>query len=268
MTGNNFSSKMETMDKKGYTPLEIVDKREWREDFFSLFFHSPLLTSSLRSGHFLMVRDPDAPTLLSRPFSMGRLFHDEGVFELFFQVVGKGTESMARKRVGDTLSVLGPLGNPFPLEKQGRILLIAGGRGISPFLSALPVLAESKRDYSLLYGAKTARTLLFRPFLADFPVSYRTDDGSFGQRGLVVDGLSQEVDLVFACGPEKMLERVALFYKDLPTEVYLSLEERMGCGTGICYGCARKVRTDRGVEMVRVCEEGPVFEASRVVWDE
>ncbi len=247
-----------------------MDKKEWGDNYFSLFLKDKEISEIVFPGNFFMVKIPyfESGAILPRPFSIARVFKEENVFELFFQVVGKGTEVFSKLKEGDYLEILGPLGNKFPIKTEKKIIMVAGGRGISPFLYLSEILKREKKDFLLIYGGKSEKDIKFRHYLSSYNTLFITEDGSYGEKGLVTDFLPKGAFTVFSCGPEIMMEKVYEFYKKTNSEVFVSLEERMACGTGVCYGCAKKIRRGDKIEMVRVCQEGPVFNAKEVVWDE
>ena len=215
-------------------------------------------------------------TLLRRPISLHNVHADE--IELLFSACetdatagGAGTRWLSGLTTGDNLDVIGPLGNGFSIEPStNKILLVAGGIGVAP----LKFLAESAvamgKSVTALMGARTAAGL-YPPGRWTQPVKLIqvTEDGSAGVKGMVTEIVSDYItrtDQVFACGPKAMYETLGKVLKKhnlrLPTQV--SLEVRMGCGTGVCYSCS--VKTKQG--MKRVCKEGPVFNISDIIWQE
>ncbi|MCR3956618.1 MAG: dihydroorotate dehydrogenase electron transfer subunit [Gudongella sp.] len=209
-------------------------------------------------GQFYMLRgwnglDPFLP----RPISIADV--EDGRLTLLYEVRGKGTHIISRLSVGDSLSVLGPLGNGFENLHGGRLALVSGGIGIAPLLY-LAKRRESKVD--LYSGFRSEPYFLdeFKPFVDEIRVS--TEDGSFGHEGFVTELLSPETyDLVVSCGPMPMMEALADQCRD-KTELMLSMESHMACGIGACLGCT--VQTIRGME--RVCKEGPVFNSREVIF--
>jgi dihydroorotate dehydrogenase electron transfer subunit len=226
-------------------------------------------------GQFCMlsVDGPRGSRILRRPFSIfGRPGKDR--VSVLFKVAGEGTSLLAKKKKGDLCSVLLPLGNGFPVDKlvKKHLTIVAGGIGAASVHSLLSVKSKSKKFF---YGAGSGDELcpVCAPKSAETFVA--TLDGSRGHRGLVTDLVTRSVtkdltlfkgeDLaVCACGPMAMLK--ALFHKvsrlDPSIQVYVSLEERMACGFGVCMGCV--VATDKGYK--RACADGPVFPADAVDW--
>lgn len=226
-------------------------------------------------GQFVGVYPHDGSALLPRPISICRADSDSGTIRLVYRTVGKGTGELSRSRPGERFEVLGFLGNGYNLEALRRrdVLLLGGGIGIPPLLELAAALkkADSSRRVTAILGYRNAELFLYREFeaLAD-EVLVATEDGSAGTRGNVLDcaGRAQPVfDAVCACGPLPMLRGIKSFAAESGALCYLSLEERMACGVGVCLGCVTKtVHKDphSGVHYARICTEGPVFEASEV----
>ena len=234
-------------------------------------------------GQFLTLRTSrdDAP-LLRRPFGV----HDVLGARVRFlvRVVGPGTRQLAACQLGDTLDVLGPLGTGFILpDTPSTVLLVAGGIGIAPLLFLARRLIEQKgHDVRLFFGGATKSDLPTREDFASLnvPVTATTLDGSFGQKGLVTEPMTQVLEEGFslpahlmACGPPAMLTEVARIAGQTETPCQVSLENVMACGVGSCLGCVTEVvdcgQTTAGAPCYeRVCAEGPVFDARAIRWKE
>jgi dihydroorotate dehydrogenase electron transfer subunit len=216
-----------------------------------------------RPGQFAMLRlDPEGGSrdpLLPRPMAVYRGSGEE--LEFRFKVVGRGTSALSRLRAGDRLGVLGPLGNGFP-ESAGRPLLVGGGTGIA----SLYELARDRHGARVLLGGRSRDEILgLDDFLAlGAPLEVATDDGSIGRRGFVTELLAPAPgDEVYACGPTPMMRRAHEIATKAGVRCWVSLENAMACGFGICLGCA--VPTSEGFRYV--CSHGPVFDAAQVDWD-
>lgn len=220
---------------------------------------------ALEPGQFFMVGCGEG-VFLRRPLSVHRTAPSRLAF--LFQVVGRGTAWLSRRKPGEALDLLGPLGRGFQLDsKAKRVLLVAGGMGVAPLAFLAQRAMEKGLEATLLLGART-KDRLYPPEL--FPRGLKTviatEDGSSGQRGLATDLLPQllaEADQVFACGPVDMLKSLARMteLKDKPVQV--SLELRLGCGFGVCLGCS--VPTGNGNRLV--CHDGPVLSLGDVRWE-
>lgn len=241
----------------------IVSSQRIMSNCYLLWLESPEIAAEARAGQFVMVRCGE-DTLLRRPLSVHQ--RDGGRIALLFQVVGKGTAWLSDRRAGDSIDLLGPLGNGFSIEPAaGNLLLVAGGIGIAPlcFLAG----EASGRHVTLLLGASTASCLCPTRLLPPQASAVTaTEDGTIGRRGMVSELLPEfagRADQIFACGPEGMYRTMARMPELKGRPVQISLEVMMGCGVGVCYGCT--VRTKRGLK--QVCRDGPVFELSDILWD-
>ena len=215
----------------------------------------------MRSGQFVDIALPGF--YLRRPISVSDVLPDGLV--LYYKVVGEGTRLMAGMQPGADLELLLPLGSGFHPEKcRGKALLIGGGLGAAPlYLLAKELLALGKGATAVLGFNKAGEICLADELRAlDIPVHIATLDGSAGTKGFVTDAIAAvkpEYDRFYTCGPLPMMKAVCLAL-DAPGDV--SLEERMGCGAGFCYGCT--VITASGPK--RVCADGPVFDKEEVLW--
>jgi len=253
----------------GYKNIKIIDKKEWGHSYFSLFCENDYIVKNFQPGNFLMVKGTEySPFLLPRPFSAGRIFKNKNIFEIFFQSIGKGTEYISKKKIGDKIQILGPLGNIFPLQTKKKIIMVAGGRGISPFLSLSKILFDKGKKFNLIYGGKTVFDLKLKDYLSKYKTTFITENGSFGEKGLATDYLPEGNYHVLCCGPDIMMKKIYFFYKNSNSDIYASLEERMACGIGICYGCTRQIKNNNGYKPTRICQHGPVFNAKNIKWDE
>ena len=273
---------------------ELISTETWPGDQYIMRIRAPKCAAAARPGSFVHVTcDETLP--MRRPLSIMRAGDDW--IEVLYKIVGEGLHLLAEKRPGDTINVLGPIGQPFrPSPDRPLPLLIGGGVGIPPMV----FLAESMRDgpYSPLailgseipfpfeLQASAIETVWVdenvvstMPLLESWDIPARLTslsefDGCF--RGFVTDladrwlqGLDQEVRgkvEIFTCGPTPMLKAVADLAAryDIPCQV--SLEEFMACAVGGCAGCTVEVTTPEGPAMRRVCVDGPVFDATTVVW--
>ncbi|MFQ6037633.1 MAG: dihydroorotate dehydrogenase electron transfer subunit [Candidatus Aminicenantales bacterium] len=253
----------------------IVHKEKWGE-YVLLGVHSPDISVQAHPGQFLMVRpDSGLHPLLRRPFSIHAVRPDR--LEIFFQRTGAGTARLSEKEPGDHLDIIGPLGKGFSLDPslQGQSMaLVGGGRGIAPLYFLAQRLQDLGAQPTIFYGGKTRHDLPLRPAFEEkrLPVLCSTDDGSLGFFGPVTELFIEKLDgtapeRVYACGPEAMMAKIAeiALKKGIPAEC--SLEAFMGCGFGACWGCVRSIRKESGLEWVKICEEGPVFSADKIVWD-
>ncbi len=252
---------------------KIVSKTQIAAGHFQMGLLCPYIARNTRPGQFIQVRvsrlyDP----LLCRPLAVYRSRGD--VFDMLFKVVGRGTRILAEKAVGDTIDIIGPLGNGFPVDNDlRRAILVAGGMGVAALMRLAEEMAE--RRITALIGASTRGKIVGEKDLADLgaEVHIATEDGSAGHKGMVSELLEKillEVEdsaSIFACGPMPMLKVVARIAASCNIRAYVSLEERMACGVGACLGCACQVTSPEGETRYKmVCTDGPVFDAQEILW--
>jgi dihydroorotate dehydrogenase electron transfer subunit len=250
----------------------IIENRQIKNNHYLLTLHPLKKIKQPEPGNFFMLSvDVSLDPLLKRPFSIHRWLGCD--FQVLYRVVGKGTGILSKRRPGDILDAVGPLGNEFPLTKtHDKIILIAGGLGIAPIFS----LAEKlKRENPLLfYGARTKEEALCIDELKSLGIKpvISTDDGSSGEKGNIVTTLMKYLTshssliighCFYACGPGPMLKALCSLAIKYGIKGYIALEQNMACGLGTCLGCV--VNTVDGYK--RVCKEGPVFSIENVVWE-
>lgn len=207
--------------------------------------------------------------LLKRPFSF--FSADTGTLSFLYRIRGKGTRALAALGVGATLSVIGPLGNSYPVP-ENEYLAVAGGIGIASLYSLLAFAPQA----TLFWGARNQNELLMRdriePVVRNTVIT--TDDGSVGEQALVTAPLKKYLEqhshlLVYVCGSTPMMKAVADLCNDMGARCFVSLETYMACGVGACLGCVVKIRDKDFPEgkFRSVCKDGPIFDASTVVWE-
>ena len=230
---------------------------------------APDIAAIARPGQFVMVSCGQEPTL-RRPLSIHQVANS-GQFHLLFSIVGKGTSWLSHRQEGETLDLLGPLGNGFSTEPASRnLLLVAGGIGIAPLVFFARRAPSEGKSVTLLLGARTDAGLYPQRLLpGGIETVVATEDGSTGTMGMITDILPDYVDWadqIYACGPLAMYQTIATNNQQrrVRKPVQISLEVRMGCGLGACYGCS--IRTRRG--MKQVCLDGPVFNLDEIIWRE
>jgi len=233
----------------------LVGKRRVSRDIWVLGFEAPAIAEEVRAGQFVNL-GLGRGFMLRRPFSVYRATAD-GRIEVVLKAVGEGTAALLAMREGDSVSCLGPLGRGFDLGGDATtVTLISGGLGVAPMPLAARDARDAGKQVTWVHGARTADELCEE---ADGDaVVLATDDGSSGFAGSAV-AAAPESDLVLACGPNRMLAAVAARWPD----AQVALETYMGCGTGVCLGCA--VPLVRG-GYDRACTEGPVYRAADVDW--
>jgi len=220
-------------------------------------FDAPEIAERVRAGQFVNLLLRPGP-LLRRPFSVYRVLPG-GIVEIIYRPVGEGTGLLAAMQIGDSVSILGPLGRGFEFDAGWRsVALVSGGLGVAPMWLAARDAREAGLRVVWVHGARTEAELNLE-WLGD-EVVYATDDGSRGFHGSAVAAVPDGVGAVLACGPNRMLAAAAARWPD----AQVAVETYMGCGTGVCLGCAVPLRAG-GYD--RACREGPVYRAADIDWD-
>lgn len=249
---------------------KIVEKRHFSEKVVELVVEAPLIARSRRVGHFVIVRADEHGERI--PLTIADADKDKGTITLVVQAVGKSSQKICNKEVGEYLhDVVGPLGQATHIEKVGTVVCCGGGVGVAPLLPIIRAMkAAGNRVVSVLAGRTKDLIILEDEVRASSDeVVIMTDDGSYGKKGLVTNGVEdvinrEKVDLVVAIGPAIMMKFVALLTKKYDIPTMCSLNTIMVDGTGMCGAC----RVTVGGKTKFVCIDGPEFDAHQVDFDE
>lgn len=247
----------------------IIERKTLAKGIYSMIVDAPELADEAEPGQFANIGVTGFT--LRRPISICEINKEEGTLRFVFEVRGKGTAELSRFVEGESLDILGPLGNGFRIPEGKKIIVVGGGIGTPPLLeiarrtSSLCTAILGFRDYS--------RIILndeFEEFCAKTVVC--TDDGSVGFHGMVTQPLAEELKtgdyaLVCACGPQPMLKAVIKTCEENGVPCQVSLEQRMGCGVGACVVCSCMTVRNGQEYYSRVCKDGPVFNAEEVKFD-
>lgn len=232
---------------------------------YSMWIEAPQIAEQAVAGQFISVYTKDPSRLLPRPISLCEIDREAGSIRIVYRVVGAGTSEFSCYKEGDSIEVMGPLGNGFPL-KEKRAFLIGGGIGIPPMLE---LAKELNCEKTAVLGYRDE--LFLEKELGSYSNVYvATEDGSAGTKGNVLDAIREgnlEADIIYACGPTPMLRAVKEYAAEKGIECYLSLEEKMACGIGACLACvcqSKEVDHHSHVHNKRICKDGPVFAAEEV----
>ena len=271
---------------------EILSHESHPGEQYIMRVRAPGCASRAKAGHFAHITVNEQRPM-RRPISIMRVSTEEGWVDFLYKAVGEGTALLAERQPGETISVMGPIGNPFEI-KEKRPLLIGGGVGMPPMIFIADSLRDGDQDPFVILGSevpfpfqsKPSQMMLpgipdgvigCMPLLEDWGIPSRLASlqgyaGCF--EGYVtelaqhwLDGLSEEQRNevgIYACGPHPMLEAVVNLARKNNLPVQVSLEEFMACAVGGCAGCVVEVQTDEGPAMKRVCVDGPVFDGYRV----
>lgn len=250
--------------------MVIVRHKQLAKNIYEITLSGHLVEEMNEPGQFVHVKvSSQANPLLRRPLSLCHINKKACECTIIYRKEGIGTTLLAEKRPGETVDVLGPLGNGFPLDvaaKGKRALLVGGGIGIPPLYELAKRLAERGVAVTNVLGFQTKETVFYEQEFAAFGETYvATADGSYGAKGFVTDVINEReisFDVLYACGPKPMLKALEQAFPH--KNVYLSLEERMGCGIGACFACVCRVPGSE-TAYKKVCSDGPVFKAGEVV---
>lgn len=247
--------------------------------YWRISFAARHIAERAAPGQFVQIAVAGGHTLLRRPFSIARVSRQgvsAGTVDVVFDAHGPGTEWLAKVEVHSVLDVIGPLGTAFPIpQRKVNCLLVGGGYGAAPLYYLGEHLVRAGLRVDVIAGAATGERLFAAVEAKRFSASttFTTEDGSIGVQGRVTDVLddvitSANTAVVYACGPNPMLAAVSSRCRERKIPVQVAVEERMGCGTGVCFTCVLPARSRDGtVSMRRSCIEGPVFDGARIAWD-
>lgn len=219
-------------------------------------------------GQFVQLKIDDTPSaFLRRTFSINYVDRIKNEIWLLIQIVGDGTRSLSKYKIGDSLNLIYPLGNSFsmPTTTQSRLLLVGGGVGVAPLLFLGAILAEKGYSPSFLIGARNVDGLIELEKFQQFGNVYvTTEDGSAGEIGFVTNHsiLKNTFDKIYTCGPTPMMQAITQFADNKSIDCEVSLENKMACGIGACLCCV--TQTHQGNQCV--CTDGPVFNTKELVW--
>jgi dihydroorotate dehydrogenase electron transfer subunit len=260
----------------------VVANQRLQGHNYLLSIRAPEIAEKVLPGQFVMAAEITSQSLpyplLKRALAVYSIREEKArrsIITVLLKVVGTGTRRLATLESGDSMSLIGPLGNGFDLTTaRGKVtVIIAGGVGIASFhLLAEQLLAQGE-EVHLVYGGQTAKDLAV---LEDFerlglPIFVTTEDGSLGFQGMITCGLEKflpslpkERLVFYTCGPNPMMKAVARLAARAGIPCQISVEAKMGCGFGVCLGCT--VKTTGSYKLA--CKDGPIFNASDFVWEE
>ena len=274
---------------------QVLAHYQFEADQYIITLESKEIADSTRPGQFVHL-SVSGMLAMRRPISVMSVDADNGTFDLLYKIVGEGTKQLADRRIGDVLSVIGPIGNGFELTDRKIPLLIGGGVGMPPMIAIAQKIKDNayynpyvilgsevpfpfEASQSSLNGFNSSKFYTM-PLLEEWRVpcglaSLQDYEGVY--KGYVTDLAREYLDSlsssdlkeveVFTCGPNPMLEAVSKLSNEYNLPCQASLEEYMACAVGGCAGCVVEVATDNGPAMKRVCVDGPVFDAKTVFND-
>jgi len=247
----------------------VLGNRLFDDRISLLEFYLPGFDGKAEPGQFVMIKSCETyDPFLRRPYSIFECKKER--IKILLKIVGSGSRMISEKRKNEKISILGPLGNGFSINKNLYPILVAGGIGIAPLWFLAKRLKSKKADFSLIYGERTA-SFLGSMLEKDFgkKIVFVTDDGTRGWQCEPQDALlhlikkgKQRKCAIYSCGPREMLKKIIKMGEEKRIPVYVSLEERMACGIGLCLGCSVKKRD--GKSFLTICKDGPVFQSTEV----
>ena len=274
---------------------QVLAHYQFEADQYIITLESKEIADSTRPGQFVHL-SVSGMLAMRRPISVMSVDADNGTFDLLYKIVGEGTKQLADRKIGDVLSVIGPIGNGFELTDRKIPLLIGGGVGMPPMIAIAQKIKDNayynpyvilgsevpfpfEASQSSLSGFNSSKFYTM-PLLEEWRVpcglaSLQDYEGVY--KGYVTDLAREYLDSlsssdlkeveVFTCGPNPMLEAVSKLSNEYNLPCQASLEEYTACAVGGCAGCVVEVATENGPAMKRVCVDGPVFDAKTVFND-
>ena len=259
------------MTNKKKENAQVISQEKIAQDIYHIWIRTEAAAEA-KPGQFISMYTNDGSKLLPRPISICEINKENGSLRVVYRVTGEntGTEEFSKLQAGDTVPVIGPLGNGFPVEKaEGkRAFLMGGGIGVPPILELAKQMECEKKQ--IVVGYRNAETFLREEFEQNGEVYISTEDGSIGTKGNVMDAILEnalEADIIYACGPTPMLRAIKAYAEENGIECYISLEERMACGIGACLACvcqSKEKDHHSNVHNKRICKDGPVFLSTEV----
>ncbi|MBA5249364.1 MAG: dihydroorotate dehydrogenase electron transfer subunit [Gammaproteobacteria bacterium] len=273
------------------TDCQVLAHYQFEGGQYILTLASDVIAQATKPGQFVHI---SVSTSLSmrRPISVMSVDVENGSFDLLYKVVGEGTRQLAERKIGEVLSIIGPIGNGFKMTDKKLPLLIGGGVGMPPMIAIAQSIQNSDYDPFVILGSEVGfpfipelskmgkpcpRASHTMPLLEEWGVACRLAslqdyEGVF--KGFVTDLARVYLDTlsaaelaqveIYSCGPHPMLAAVAKLAEEYDLPCQVSLEEYMACAVGGCAGCVVQVQTEQGLAMKRVCVDGPVFDARTV----
>ncbi|HBV23229.1 MAG TPA: dihydroorotate dehydrogenase electron transfer subunit [Jeotgalicoccus sp.] len=244
-----------------------ISKSEIADNIYELVLKTELEKYTLRPGQFVHVRVSESTEhVLRRPISISNIYAEKNEITITFRAEGPGTKKLAEIKPGAAVDVLMPLGNGYDIntaEAGDHVLIVGGGIGVPPLYELTKQLNKRGVKTTHVLGFNSKKDVFYEEAFKTFGETHvATADGTYGVKGFVTDVIQQigtDFDKFYACGPKVMLK---VLDNTMPMDGFISLEERMGCGFGVCYACV--CETTAG-EQVKICTDGPVFEKGAVV---
>ena len=248
----------------------VLSQKEIAPRIFDMWIATELAACA-KAGQFIGVYPKDRSTLLPRPISICQVNDKKDALRIVYRIAGQGTAEFSSYQEGDSVEILGTLGNGFPTEaaEGKKVFLMGGGIGIPPMLELARELPAST-EKQIIVGYRDDQLFLKEDLEKNGTVYIATEDGSVGTKGNVLDAIREQnltADVIYACGPTPMLRAIKEYAAEKGIKCYISLEEKMACGIGACLACvcqSKDVDHHSNVHNKRICKDGPVFLAEEV----
>ena len=243
----------------------IIRQEEISYGIYSMWLKTEQIAEKAKPGQFISLYCHDGSRMLPRPISICEIDKKDKALRIVYRIAGKGTEEFSQMSTGESIEIVGPLGNGFPL-KEKKAFLIGGGIGIPPMVELAKQLNCEKQ---MVLGYRDTM-FLQEEFKGLGSMYVATEEGSNSTEGNVLDAIREnglDAEIIYACGPTPMLKAIKEYAMANGIECWLSLEEKMACGIGACLACVCKSKekdSHTHVNNKRVCKEGPVFRAEEV----
>ena len=240
---------------------KIVGKREIAKNQVELLLENEVLAKEAQPGQFVHINIGSDAHILRRPISICDAY--DNITRIVFEIKGDGTEILSKKNVGETIDLLGPLGTGFTVKKDAKAVVLGGGLGSFPLL----YLAKNLTNPKVFLGFRDKEMVCMEEdFSKCGETVIATDNGTYGYNGFAINAAKEamdDCDIIYACGPTPMLKAVKAIAEEKGIKAEISMEQRMGCGIGACLVCVCKTKS--GYD--KVCQKGPVFDASEVEFE-
>lgn len=256
------------MEQKEKQNARVLSQQEIAPQIYDMWIETTLAAQA-KPGQFICVYPKNQSTLLPRPISICQVNEEKTALRIVYRIAGQGTKEFSAYVQGDTIAILGTLGNGFPLEagRGKKVFLMGGGIGIPPLVE---LAGQLEGDKQIIAGYRDNNLFLKEELEKQGRVYVATEDGSAGTRGNVMHAIGEnalDAEVIYACGPMPMLRAIKAYAAEKGIPAYISLEEHMACGVGACLGCVVKTKEidhHSHVHNARICTDGPVFEAGEV----
>ncbi|RZI50785.1 dihydroorotate dehydrogenase electron transfer subunit [Aeribacillus pallidus] len=250
--------------------MEIISNRPIAKNIYKMELKGELVQRITRPGQFVQIKVDDSfDLLLRRPISIAEYNAEKNTMTLIYRAEGAGTKRLSRKKASELVDVFGPLGNGFPVEEtKEKALLVGGGIGVPPLYELSKQLVQNGVEVVHVLGFSTKAAVFYEQEFKELGDTFvATVDGTFGAKGTVMDIINDQrftFETLYTCGPTPMLKAIEEAFPH--KKVFLSLEERMGCGIGACFACVRRTKTDANDSgYKKICTDGPVFRIGEVM---